>query len=236
MDVMKIKSTRRRHQMKTITTILKKGIILAVSIFILINIDAFSYVEFNGSGTGYSKGTSDGSCINNISIEMLIIEGEGYFFKAKADIQSFLNIIEWQDTRVINYIDLNQVIKSALNHMIMARSNFEELIKAAESTPYNLEVIERLKEFDYDSFIKEYNLNPYVFNIVKEYLMKGDITGTFKYTNEKFKEIEQAIIKIQEEVSANRLPGVSMCWSLNELCAETTLFGSYIARIFKNIN
>ena len=221
--------------MKTITNILKKGIILAVSIFILININVFSYVLNNGSGTVYTEGTSNGIGISNISIEMMIIEGSGYFFKAQADIQSFLNIIEWQDTRVINYINLNQVIKNALNHMIMARSNFEELIKAAESTPYNLEVIGRLKDFDYDSFMKEYNLNPYVFNIVKEYLMEGDITGTFKYTDEKFKEIEQVILEIQEEISADRLPGVSMCWKINELCAETTLFGSYIARIFKTI-
>ena len=221
--------------MKTITNILKKGIILAVSIFIIFNINAFSYVLGNGSDTGYNGGPSNGIGISNIPIKMLIEDGEGYFLKAQVNIQSFLNSIEWQDTRVINYINLNQVIKNALNHMIMARSNFEELIKAAESTPYNLEVIGRLKDFDYDSFMKEYNLNPYVFNIVKEYLMEGDITGTFKYTDEKFKEIEQVILEIQEEISADRLPGVSMCWKINELCAETTLFGSYIARIFKTI-
>jgi hypothetical protein len=225
----------RSTKMKTITNLLKKGIILTASIFILFNINAFSYVFLNGSETGYNGGPSNGIGISNIPIKMLIEEGEGYYLKAQADVQNFMNIIEWQDTRIINYIDLNQVIKNALTHMILARSNFEELIKVAESTSYNLEVIERLKDFDYDSFMKEYNLNPYIFNIVKEYLMKGDITGTFKYTDEKFKEIEQVILKIQEEVSADRLPGVSMCWKLNELCAETTLFGSYIARIFKNL-
>jgi hypothetical protein len=222
--------------MKAITNSLKKVIILAVSFFIIFNMNSFSYVVLNGSDGGYNGTPSNGIGISDISIKMLIEDGVGYFLKAQVDIQSFLNIIEWQDTRIINYIDLNQVIKNALTHMIMARSNFEELIKVAESTLYNFEVIERLKEFGYDSFVKEYNLNPYVFNIVKEYLIKGDITGTFKYTNEKFKEIEQVILKIQEEVSVYRLPGVSMCWRLNELCAEITLFGSYIARIFKNIN
>jgi hypothetical protein len=235
MNGLKIKSTKRRTKMKTITTVLKKGIILAASIFILFNMNAFSYVLNNGSGTAYTEGTSEGIGISNISIEMLIIEGSGYFLKSKADIQSFLNSIEWQDTREINYIALNQVIKNALTNIIQARSAFEELIGVAEATPYNLEVIERLKYFDYDYFMKEYNLNPYVFNIVKEYLMNGDITGTFKYSNDKLKEIEQAILKIQEEISANQLPEVSICWRLNELCAETTLFGSYIARIFKTI-
>ena len=221
--------------MKTITNILKKGIILAASIFILFNINAFSYVLGNGSETGYSGGTSNGIGISNISIKMLITEGGGYFLQAQADIQSFLNIIEWQDNRDINYTGINQVINNALNHIIQARSAFEELIRLAESTPYNLEVIERLKYFDYDAFMKEYKLNPYVFNIVKEYLMKGDITGTFKYTNEQFKEIELLIQKIQLETIANRIPVVSICWKLNELCAETSLFGSYIARIFKTL-
>jgi hypothetical protein len=221
--------------MKTITNRLKKGLILAASIFILFNMNAFSYVVTNGSGTGYSEVPPEGICLNNIQIEMLITEGSGYFLKAQAYIQFFLNRIEWQDTREINYNDINLLVKNALINMTKSRSKYEELIRVAESTSYNIEVIERLKSFDYDSIMKEYNLNPYIFNIVKEYLKNGDITGTFKYFNEKLKEIEQLILKIQEEVYSNRLPGVSICWRVNELCAETSLFGSYIARIFKNI-
>ena len=221
--------------MKTIINLLKKGIILAVSIFILFNINAFSYVEINGSGTGYNGGTSDGSGISNISIEMLIVEGSGYFLKAKADIQYFLNRIEWQDTLYINYIGLNQVITNASTNLIQARSSFEELIRAAEVTPYNLNVIDKLKCFDYETFCNQHKLNPYIFGIVKEYLVNGDITGTYKYTNEKLKEIELLIKKIQAELNASRLPEISMCWRLNELCAETSLSGSYIARIFKTI-
>jgi hypothetical protein len=229
------KSTKRRIKMKTINNLLKKGLILAASIFILFNMNVFSYVDLNGSGSGYNSGIPNGNGISNISIEMRIIEGVGYFFQAQADIQNFLNIIEWQDTRVINYTGLNQVIKRAETNLIMARLNFEELISVAEGTPYNLDVIDKLKFFDYETFSNEYKLNPFIFGIVKEYLMNGDITGTFKYTNFKFKEIELLIQKIQGEINAYRLPEISICWRLNELCAETTLFGSYIARIFKSI-
>ncbi len=127
--------------MKTITNFLKKGIIIAVSLIILFNMNIFSYVEANGSETGYSEGTSNGIGISNISIKMLIAEGAGYFLNAKVDIQSFLNSIEWQDTKDIDYSVLNRVIKDAITHMIQARSNFEELIGVAKATPYNLEVI-----------------------------------------------------------------------------------------------
>ena len=109
------------------------------------------------------------------------------------------------------------------------------MIRAAEATPYNIDVIEKLKCFDYDTFSNQHKLNPYIFGIVKEYLVNGDITGTYKYTNEKLKEISLLIQKIQAELNAYRLPEISICWRLNELCAETTLFGSYIARIFKTI-
>ena len=222
--------------MKTITNQLKKGIILAASIFILFNINGFSYVESNGSGTGYTGGTSDDSGISNIPIEMLIIEGSGYFLKAKADIQHFLNRIEWQDTLYFNYIWLNQVITNATTNLIQARSSYEALISVAEVTPYNIDVIDKLKCFDYETFCNQHKLNPYIFGIVKEYLVNGDITGTFKYTNDKLKEIELLIQKIQAEIRVYRLPEISICWKLNELCAETTIFGSYIARIFKTIN
>ncbi len=221
--------------MKTLTNIMKKGMIIASFIFILFNMNAYSYVDLNGSGTGYTSNPPKSIGINNISIEMLIEEGSGYFLKAKANIQSFLNIIEWQDTRDIDYTGLNQVIKNALTNLILARSNYEELIRVAEATPYNLDVLYKLKYFDYDSFMKEFKLNPFIFNVVKDFLLKGDITGTFKYTNGKLKEIESMIQKIQLENASNGLPDISLCWRVNELCAEATLFGSYIARVFKAI-
>ncbi len=219
--------------MKTITNTMKKVLIIAAFTFIMFNVNAFSYVEANGSETGYTPPKTIG--LSNVSIKIMIEDGAGYFIKAKADIQSFLNILEWQDTRGIDYSELNQALKTSLYSIILSRSNYEELIRVAESTPYNTVVIERLKTFDYDSFGKAYYLNPFIFNIVKGYLLKGDITGTYKYTNGKLKEIEALIQKIQLENASNGLPDISLCWRVNELCAETTLFGSYIARVFKAI-
>jgi hypothetical protein len=189
----------------------------------------------NGSTGGYNESTQPPGIQCNISMEILVTEGAGYFFQVHAKVQTLLNMVELQDIKSIDYIKLNKLVNSALINIINARLSFEELIKVAESTPYNLEVIEQLNRFDYDTFMKKYDLNPYIFSIVMDYLVKGDITGTYKHAHGNFKEIEQLLMNIQSSVLENRLPELETFWKLNELSAEETLFGSYIARIFKAI-
>jgi hypothetical protein len=189
----------------------------------------------NGSTGGYNESTQPPGIQCNISMEILVTEGAGYFFQVHAKVQTLLNMVELQDIKSIDYIKLNQLVNSALINIINARLSFEELIKVAESTPYNLEVIEKLNCFDYENFLNEYRLNPSIFGIVRDYLVKGDITGIYKYTYGNFKEIEQLLLNIQSSILENRLPELEIFWRLNERCAESSLFGSYIARVFKSI-
>ncbi|UCH92401.1 MAG: hypothetical protein JSV88_19180 [Candidatus Aminicenantes bacterium] len=217
----------------------KKISILKAFVFcfglIIIGSFCFSYIYYNGSTGGYDQNTQPPGIQGNISMEILVTEGAGYFFQVHANVQTLLNMVELQDIKAIDYIELNELVKSSLNNIINTRMTFEELIKIAEETPYNLEVIEQLNHFDYELLLKEYGLNPFIFGTVQEYLEKGDITGTYKYAYGNFKEIEQLLLNIQVSIAENRLPGLTICWRLNELSAETSLFGSYIARIFKAI-
>jgi len=202
---------------------------------IMINNYCFPWIMVNGATGGYNESTQPPGIQSNLPMEILLIEGAGYFMQTQAKVQVLLNKVEWQDLKAIDYIELNQLVKSALNSIINARSSFEELIKAAEATPYNLEVIGQLNRFEYDTFLKENNLNPFIFGMVRDYLEKGDITGTFRYLSERLKEIEHLLLIIQVSTTENNLPGLTIFWRLNELFAETALFGSYMARIFNSI-
>ncbi len=218
---------------------IKKIIALKVVIFcfslIIINNYCFPWILGNGAGGGYNENTQPPGIQSKLPIEILLIEGAGYFLQSQGKVQTLLSKVEWQDLKAIDYIELNQLVKSALSSIINARLAFEELIKIAEVTPYNLEVMGQLNRFDYDNFLKEHSLNPFIFGAVRDYLEKGDITGTFKYLYERLKEIEQMLLIIEEYTAKNHLPELTVYWRLNERCAETALFGSYIARIFKSI-
>ncbi len=210
-----------------------KVIIFCFSL-IMINNYCFPWVWLNGATSGYNEGTKPPGIQSNLSMEILLIEGAGYFLQTQGKVQTLLNKVEWQDIKYIDYIELNQLVKGALINIKNARLAFEELIKVAEATPYNIEVIGKLTRFDYDTFLKENGLNPFIFSAVRDYLEKGDITSTFKYLYERLKEIEKLLLIIRESTIESSLPELTILWRLNERCAETALFGSYIARIFKS--
>ena len=228
--------------MNLITRNLILKVLLVVYISIMVQINLFAYICHNGSGSGYESGsggssveTSKASTISN-PIENYIIEGAGHYLKGNASIQSLLNLVELQDMNGIDAAEMMQLVNNALDNIIRARETFAKLIDTAEATPYNPVVIERLHHFDYETFMTINSLNPVIFKELQSYLYRCDITGTFKRSYYNIYNIEWLLVSIQKGLSSNNLPGLPVFWQLNELCADTTLFGSYAARLFYEIN
>jgi hypothetical protein len=218
-----------------------KGLILLL-ILLIFNFSAFSRIYHNGSGSGYDDGsggssldTGKVSSISN-SIEGYIIDGAGYYLKANAGIQSLLNLVELQDMNGTDDAEMNRSVIAALDNITRAREIFAKLIETAEATPYNPVVIDRLNKFDYDTFMTVNTLNPVIFNELASYLSRGDITGTFKHSYAGLCSLEKLLMSIKEGLSMNQMPLLPVLWQLNETCAQTTLFGSYAARVFYEIN
>jgi hypothetical protein len=221
--------------------LISKFIISAFMIF-AVNVNLFSYIVHNGSGSGY-EGGSGGSSLDTgkvssiyTSIEGYIVEGAGYYLKANAGIQSLLNLVELQDMIGTDDAEMTRSVIDALDNITRARETFAKLIETAEATPYNPVVIEWLNHFDYNTFMTINNLNPVVFNELASYLFRGDITGTFKRTYAGICSIERLLTLISQELSENRVPGMTVFWELNERCAGASLFGSYAARVFQERN
>ncbi|UCH92706.1 MAG: hypothetical protein JSV88_20750 [Candidatus Aminicenantes bacterium] len=164
--------------------------------------------------------------------------GAGYFLKANSDIQILLRQVELQDSLDslgIDYVGMQVTVNSALENMINAKQSYELLIQKAETTPYNQAVIDTLKDFAYDAFMQENGLNRVIFEKVRSFLQKGDITGLFKYTYSRYLEIIELLKIVQQDVSQDKLPGLPVFWQLNETTADISIFGSYAARIFAGI-
>jgi hypothetical protein len=222
--------------MKMNKTHKKMPLYLLIGTFILFtgHFNVFPYIVHNGSGSGYGSGGENPGLTN--PVEALVIEGAGYFLQANIDIQLLLNRVELQDIDGIDNSELMQLVNKALENITRTRETYKRLIKTAKSTPYNPLVTERLKNFAYDTFMMDNGLNPVIFKELASYLSRGDITGTFKRTYAGICYIEKLLTLISQELSENRVPGMTVLWELNERCAGTSLFGSYAARIFQEIN
>jgi hypothetical protein len=209
-------------------------LVFGAAILLTAHFNAFSLICHNGSGSGFgSPGESAG--LTN-PVEALIMEGAGYYLQANIYIQLLLNRVELQDINGIDNAELVQLVDNALENITLARHTYLRLIKTAGSTPYNQTVINRLKHFAYDNFMMENGLNKVTFKELASYLSRGDITGTFKRSYRGICMIHRLLTSIKMSLSVNRPPGMHVYWKLNETCANTTLFGSYSARVFNEIN
>jgi hypothetical protein len=209
-------------------------LLIGAAILLTAHFSAFSLICHNGSGSGYgSPGESAG--LNN-PIEALIIEGAGYYSQANKYIQMLLNRVELQDINGIDDSEIMQLVDDALENITLARRTYKRLIKSAKFTPCNPEVTDRLKTFAYDTFMTGNRLNRDTFKELVSYLSRGNITGTFKRSYAGICMIQRLLMSIKMALSVNRLPGLPVFWKLNECCAGTTLFGSYAARVFREIN
>lgn len=217
--------------------ILKVLLIIVATVFLGLN--AYSYIYSNGAGGGYGGNEESGEvasfCNQHDEIEYYIILSAGYYFNANNDIQQLLRRVEWQGIQGVNYIEMQGLVEDALFNMNNAVNNFDILIEIAEATPYNEEVLALLKNFDYDNFMLENGLNKVLFDVVRQYLQAGDITGIFKYLYPNYTKIIALLDATKIEVDNYKLPELSVFWQINETLADTSTIGSYIARIFAAI-
>jgi len=202
-------------------------------VMVLANNNLFSYISCNGSGSGYEGSNGGEGFTYTTTIENMIIEAAGYYLQGNSDIQAILKMVELQDLKETDYPGLQRLVNSALENIANARLTYEKLVNKAEATPYNPVALEQLKSFDYKTFMSANRLNEPVFKKVAGFLSAGDITGAFKYILSAVRDIEELLITVKTEMDFARLEPY---WQLNERCAETTLFGSFIARVFRQIN
>ena len=105
---------------------------------------------------------------------------------------------------------------------------YKKIIEVSATYSYNETAIDRLKSFDYDTFGKTFDLNPRVFEQVRVLLSKGDVRGVFREIKNRFRVIAGYLSTSE----TNGIPEKNDLWRLNQVYAETLLFGQYAAEIF----
>lgn len=185
---------------------------------------------YNGGDGSSSTEGAKLACFN--TIEELIIKGAESFFKAQADINSLSEYTEISDLYGADFFTLWWAVNSALDNMNMARYYYQELENRANQTPYNQVIINKLMDFDYDSFQEQNNLIKDVFSEVKGYLKNGDVRGIYSRTTAYFDTLTNTLETIKGELYEGKVPGNAHMWDLNQECAKAHMFGQYVARVF----
>ncbi len=229
----------KNNPLLIILTTLAVGLILTTG-------NAYGYIAANGAGIGYCDPAGDPGCEEDKSgtalsmsyapIESYIEEGGGYFLNAFSTLLSMSNRVEMTNLAGIDRGELQQIVNQSLENITRAKYTYSLLIRAAEETPYNPDVLLKLKNFDYRGFMTRHSLNSVIFKEVEAYLQKGDITGIFKRVNNGFLSIEKLLLSIKTKTDLKRVPELSDIWKINEEASDTLIFGQYVARIFSELS
>ncbi len=214
-------------------------VVLTGVILLLVSTNVFPAICHNGSGGGYSDidgtGVSSVSSIDAYLIEILVIEGAGYYLEANTAFQKLLGMVELQELHGLDMGKYGNALKDAIVGMNNAQAIYNLLIQIAETTPYNAAVQEKLATFDYMTFCEEKGLTITIFKKVENYLVAGDITGVYKETRASFEAISSQMFKIYMAHCSGQLTDIELYRQINEDFAQTSLFGSYVARIFTQL-
>lgn len=201
-----------------------------------IAVNGFALIRNNGSGRGYDDDDGGGRTAFTNTIEYYVIMGAGHYMNASAAVQQMLYLYEMQDVEGLDQQALETAVDNAVTHMTDALAAYDLLIQKAENTPYNTAVIDKLKSLDYIAIKEKYGLNETVVKKVEAFLGKGDITGVYQQTREEYQEMLELLRTVNDGLQQDSLPGITVFWRLNELMAESSLFGGYVARVFTEIS
>ena len=212
---------------------------LGIVFFLVLYTGVFPYVMSNGIGIVFSIntiGSTTHSLEDSLNLETYVIKGASYYLESNTVFQDLLNKIENKDTLGMDYegwIISTEKTKELIDNAI---TTYSILIDKAESTSYNYSVLDALARFDYDTFLVKNKLNPVIFSKIKESLSQGDIIGILKTNYANFNEISNMLSSLRNELVNQNLTDLTIILNINEKYSETTLFGSYVARIFNEIN
>lgn len=209
-------------------------VFLVIIVLFFLTGHVFALVYGNESDKGFDGGSGGGKSSTPI-IRTYVIRGAGYFLSAHSDILLFLDKTELAELDGVDYTELQGIITNALQHMQQAGDTYFNLTQTADITPYNMEVIDQLVQFDYAAFQQEKGLNAVIFADAAAYLSKGDIRGIYHRFLSVCENLLVQLNAIKADIDARRFPQAQDLWNLNQYTGKSLLFGQYTAQVFHQV-
>jgi hypothetical protein len=177
---------------------------------------------------------SENAYTDNEIIERLIIDGAGYFLKSHSDFIYFLQKIEIGE-KEFDYLELNSVLRSALDNLEKANAAYNELYNEAKFKSYNYVIIDKLLNFDYTNYREKIKTIPSIYGRVQSYLSGGDVTGLYLEICTNTSDILTLLYEIKKDIEAKNTSEKTKLWRVTQKYMQVFLFGQYTAEIFFNL-
>lgn len=217
---------------------MKKTFLTVLSLWLAITFcsgNLFPFFLANDSCRAYNNCGGEGTARIVVSPGQLLIQGGGYFLDSNSEMLKFLNKIEMAEVNGMDYTELQSIINRAIENMENARDIYTLIIAIAKETPYDQDVINQLKLFDYSGYSERNLLMKEIFAIVTNFLKAEDVTGAYIKIKADMNSILNQLYQIKSSVDANKFPDISLLWRVNQNYSSLMLFGMYMSEVFINL-
>ncbi len=192
---------------------------------------AHPWFVFNEIETAFCEEcTPDGIQAQSVlPMGQVVVYGADSFLESYSSLLSLLRQVETSNVKNLDNNQFLQTLDNSIQNMENAISFYGELKQIAAVTPYRNAVVRKLQHFDYAGFEEQAGLNPQIFARVKAFLGTGNIRGSFTAMYEDTRNILDGLNNLKNSIDPDTL--VSQLWNLNQMYANTSLFGQYIAQV-----
>jgi hypothetical protein len=197
---------------------MKKIIVVMVTLFLAFTLSAF--IEVNDIVPAFPEE-------EQAAIESAVIEGAFHFLQAKSQADLFLGEVEKSAKQPLNYSSALDCTEKAIAELKKSIDEYDQAITFAKRAGYVNEIIQKFKNFNYDTFASENKLNRDIMTEVKAYFSGGNIIGVYRQYVEYLGEILITLHLIKDKLTANLLPDLSLSWKLLQQFSHASLFGNY---------
>jgi len=194
-------------------------------LFFLFAVHSYALIYCNDLNCLFSEGSE------KVQIEDNVVAGAIHFLHSKANTDLFLMEYEKSARQAFNYSLALEYVEKAIDELETAKVNYTGAVDIGERIGYIEKKIAWFKDYDYDTFITENNLNKEIAGMVKAYLINADILGVYKHSIDSINELLNILYVLRDKVKVNKKPGISTCWLLLQKYSDTTLFGNYSTRM-----
>lgn len=211
-----------------------------VTFILLSTVQVYGLVSLNKSECSFLNQCDDNnkdsySALSSGDIKTTIVLGASSYLSSQKNFTQFMNYYELSDIYGADLSAKRIAIDSAITHMESAYSYYYELFYLSYYAKYDPVVLDKLRNFDYLSFKREWNIRSEVFSDIREFLVNSDIKGAYREMFKKSGRILNQLYQFRYTLSRGIIPDINGVWILSQEYSDTLLFGQYIAMVFKSV-